>query len=274
MNRALEPVGFDSGGVALSAVLHGAGGGPVVVVCEPFAEESKCARRALTEVAWALVDRGIRVLRFDYRGCGDSGGDFESFDLQAWREDLRRVVRWVREELAPPGLGVMGVRLGAALAAEAAPDVGPEALVLIAPVLDGRAYWHENFRRMLIKARMTAGDGVSAEELRAGEREEYFDLAGWLVPRVMREQLEQVTLPLPATKPVFRGPCLVVDVSARTEPAAPMAHLSEAYPAGEVRAVRLEPFWQRIGLVDAAPLAEVLAGWLAEALGLSREEAF
>ena len=273
MSRALEPVGFDSGGVRLSAVLHGKGDGPVALLCEPFAEESKCARRVLTEAAWALVDCGVRVLRFDYRGCGDSGGDFESFDLQAWREDLRRAVRWVREELAPPRLALMGVRLGAALAAEAAPDTEPEALVLIAPILDGRAYWHENFRRTLIKARMTAGDGVSAEELRAEEQEEYFDLAGWLVPRTMREQLEQVSLPLAAAKPVFTGPCLVVDVSARTEPAAPMVHLAEAYPAGEVRAIRLEPFWQRIGLVDAAPLAEVLAGWLAVALGPAREEA-
>ncbi|MGD9518826.1 MAG: alpha/beta hydrolase [Armatimonadota bacterium] len=263
MSRALQPLYISSGGMRLHGLLHGSGDGAVVVLAEPFAEEAKCARRVLTEVCWALVDGGLRVLRFDYRGCGDSDGEFESFDLDVWREDLRAAIAYARDTLAPRGLGLMGVRLGAVFAAETGGEVGANALVLVAPLLDGQMYWREQFRRTLIKARMTQGDQVSAEELRAGEQNEYFDLGGWLVPRRMRAQLEAVNLG-PGRVPDFGGPCLVVDVGARLEPSPPLKTLAEGYTHGEVLAVRLEPFWQRIGLVDGTLLAQILAGWLGE----------
>lgn len=251
----------------MHGVVHGCGDGPAVVMCEPFAEEAKCAHRVLTELAWALAGHGLRVLRFDYRGCGDSEGWFEDFDLDAWRADVRGAVAWARQRLKPSRLALVGLRLGAALAAEAVEEVHADALVLLAPVIDGAGYWRENFRRTLIKAKLTEGDHVSADELRKAEEEEYFDLAGWLVPRAMREQIQRLRLAPGETVPAFSGPCLVLDITARHQPGPKLRELASRYPHGQARSIRMEPFWQRIGLVDAAPLCTAMVEWLPAALG-------
>ena len=250
----LRLASIDCGGPRLHATVRGPGGGPAVALADPFAEEKKCAHRVMAEVATALAEDGVTVLRFDYRGTGDSEGEFEDVTLEDWREDLRAAVAWARAELAPTTLGLVGVRLGATLAAEMAGAVGADGLTLLAPILDGRAYWEENFRRQLIKARITEGEGASAEDLRRAADEETFDLGGWVVTRRMREQIEALKLPIASTV----EQCRVVDVSARTTPSPAMAALAASYARGEVVALRMEPFWQRIGLIDATPLIDVL----------------
>ncbi len=254
MVSALRLASIEIGGQRLHATVRGPGGGPVVVMADPFAEEKKCAHRVMAEVATALAEEGATAVRFDFRGTGDSDGEFEDATLDDWREDLRAAVGWARDELAPTELGLMGVRMGATLAAEVAAEVQADGLTLIAPILDGRAYWEENFRRQLIKARITEGEGASAEDLRRAADEETFDLGGWVVTRRMREGIEALKLPMANNI----ESCRVIDVSARTTPAPAMAALAAAYARGEVVAVRMEPFWQRIGLIDATPLIEAL----------------
>ncbi len=224
------------------------------MMADPFAEEKKCAHRVMAEVATALADDGLTVLRFDYRGTGDSEGEFEDVTLDDWRGDMRAAVAWARAELAPTEVRLMGVRMGATLASEVASEVGADGLTLVAPILDGRAYWEENFRRQLIKARITEGESASAEDLRRAAEEETFDLGGWVVTRTMREQIEALKM----SGADFGGPCRVVDVSARTTPSPAMEALAATYARGEVVALRMEPFWQRIGLIDATPLIEAL----------------
>ena len=267
---SVELTYIDSGGTRMLAVVRGEPGRPAVLMADPFAEEKKCAHRVMTECAMALADAGITAVRFDYRGCGDSDGDFHDFGLADWRDDIRAAGAWVRERLRPPRLALLGVRLGAALVAQVVEDgLAADALVLVAPVIDGVAYWRENFRRQLIRAKLTAGDHVTADELRAAEQQEFFDLGGWLVPRKMREEIQALSLKPPAFSPRFAGPCIVLDVAARDEPGQQAAQLAEAYPAGSARAVRMEPFWQRIGLIRADPLAAALLDCLPSALGLA-----
>ncbi|MFO8132877.1 MAG: alpha/beta fold hydrolase [Thermoplasmatota archaeon] len=49
--------------------------------------------RQLAEMA---SQRDISLLRFDHRGCGDSGGDFAGSTLTRRVEDMQAAVRWVR----------------------------------------------------------------------------------------------------------------------------------------------------------------------------------
>ena len=271
---SLELHYIDSGGTRMFAVVRGEPGRPVVLMADPFAEEKKCAHRVLTECATALADAGITTVRFDYRGCGDSDGDFHDFTLADWRDDIRAAAAWARERLNPPRLAALGVRLGATLVAEVVEaGLSADALVLVAPITDGAAYWRENFRRQLIRAKLTAGDNVTADDLRAAEQEEFFDLGGWLVPRRMREEIQALSLKPPAFAPNFTGRCLALDVAARDEPGPQATALADVYPAGEARAVRMEPFWQRIGLIHAEPLITALLDWLAAALGAERTAA-
>jgi len=257
---------LESHGRRLHAIVRGETNRPAAVMADPFAEEKKCAHRVMAEAAEALAETGVTVLRFDYGGTGDSEGEFRDQTLAAWREDLITAARWARGELAPSALAVVGVRLGAVLAAQVSPTVRPEALVLIAPVSDGRAYWQENFRRQLIKTKLTAGDSASAEELHAAEGEEYFDLAGWVVSRELRRELQDIRLGPREAAVVAARRCLVLDVAPRAEPSAAALALAEALPGGVAVGIRMEPFWQRIGLVDATPLAQVLCDWLPKTL--------
>lgn len=257
---------LQSRGLRLHAIVRGERGWPAAVMADPFAEEKKCAHRVMAETAEALAGAGVAVLRFDYGGTGDSEGEFQDQTLVGWEQDLVAACEWARRELAPSALALVGVRLGAVLAARAASLLRPNVLVLIAPVTDGRAYWHENFRRQLIKSKLTVGEAASAEDLRAAEAEEYFDLAGWLVSRKLREELQDVRLGPEEVKKVTAGRCLVLDVAARPEPSATSLALAQALPGGEAVGIRMEPFWQRIGLVDAMPLIEALSRWLPEAL--------
>jgi dipeptidyl aminopeptidase/acylaminoacyl peptidase len=55
--------------------------------------------------------QGITVLRFDFRGCGESGGRFEDTSLTGRMEDLESALDFVQEQ-GYGSIGVMGSSLG------------------------------------------------------------------------------------------------------------------------------------------------------------------
>lgn len=113
------------------------------VLCYPFLQEYLRSHRAFLRLATQLVGRGWHVLRFDYSGCGDSYGNGPS-GLDAWARDLQLAARELRERGGTMKLALVGLRLGASLAASVAPDVQPlEKLILWDPVVDGPEYLRE-----------------------------------------------------------------------------------------------------------------------------------
>ena len=59
------------------------------------------------------------MLRFDYTGTGDSGGDGRHARLAQWLDDLREAAALLRTETGVSGLCLIGLRFGALLAQEA-----------------------------------------------------------------------------------------------------------------------------------------------------------
>jgi pimeloyl-ACP methyl ester carboxylesterase len=115
-----------------------------VVICNPFGQEYMRAHRALRELAARLARDGFHVLRFDYHGAGDSAGDSGDGSVAEWLSDIGLAITELRELGGGPRVALVGVRLGATLAALTArerPDVAR--LVLWDPVLDGAAYLEE-----------------------------------------------------------------------------------------------------------------------------------
>jgi len=51
----------------------------------------------LGQVAGRLADAGFFVVRYDKRGAGQSGGRIESTSMDAYSEDLRGIINWVRK---------------------------------------------------------------------------------------------------------------------------------------------------------------------------------
>ena len=109
-----------------------------VVLCHPFGWEYMRTHRAFRQLAGRLTDVGFPVLRFDYSGTGDSAGDGREASLGQWLDDLSAAIDEIEDTAGVRRVSLIGLRLGAALAARAAttrPDL--DRLILWNPVVTG-----------------------------------------------------------------------------------------------------------------------------------------
>ncbi|CRK61791.1 Bll2902 protein [Alloactinosynnema sp. L-07] len=78
--------------------------------------------QATRRVSRALTDRGLAVLRFDFTGIGDSGGDFAHATFTSNVADIVRAADHLREHFAAPDL-IIGHSLGGAAVLAATADI-------------------------------------------------------------------------------------------------------------------------------------------------------
>ncbi|SFM53880.1 alpha/beta fold hydrolase [Marinobacter zhejiangensis] len=138
-----------------------------VVLCNPFGQEYLRAHKSIRRLAISLADLGYSVIRFDYRGSGDSAGDLTNISADQWVDDIRHAIQEALDMTAAPKAALVGLRLGALLAARAAtgnPKVSR--LVMWDPVLDGAVYV-DGIRSSIVEAqargsrsRLTSPDGT------------------------------------------------------------------------------------------------------------------
>lgn len=145
----VEPRWFGPEGARLAGWLHhpppGRHRDAGLVICNPFGYEALCAHRSLRHFADAAAAEGISVLRFDYHGTGDSsGGERDPGRWRAWIDSVHQACAEVRGAAGVQRLFLLGVRLGATIAAAAAAESGDIAgLAAIAPVITGKAWLRE-----------------------------------------------------------------------------------------------------------------------------------
>ncbi|HKV00113.1 MAG TPA: alpha/beta fold hydrolase [Vineibacter sp.] len=179
---------------------HPAAGNRGVVLCAPHGYEELCIHRQWGHLAQRLADAGLPTLRFDYRGTGDSvGHDEEPQRLRAWLDSIHDAVRWMREQIGVTEVALVGLRVGGALAALAAKELGDvDMLALLVPTISGRAYTREMkalaaFSPMPDNAPLppspddieAGGFVLSAETVEALKRVDLRQLDGLPAPRVL-----------------------------------------------------------------------------------------
>lgn len=143
----MNPLYFGSGAAPLYGVHHpplanarDAG----VVLCYPFGQEYMRSHRAHRQLSLLLSRQGFHVLRFDYRGTGDSAADMTGVRASDWLDDIDAAIDELREVAGVRRISLVGLRLGALFAAAACErrnDI--ERLVLWDPVMSGAAYDRE-----------------------------------------------------------------------------------------------------------------------------------
>lgn len=138
-----------------------------VVLCAPFGHEYMVSYQAYRRLAESLAQAGFPVLRFDYDGTGDSAGQAsDDGRVAAWQKSIGRAIAELRQRTGVKDVTLIGVRLGALLAASVAAEHGVAALVLVAPVANGRVYTRE---LLALRAMNAAANSANvAEEEVAG----------------------------------------------------------------------------------------------------------
>ncbi len=182
-----------------------------IVLCYPGPQEYRQTHWAYRRMAAELSARGAHVLRFDYGATGDSAGESSEGNLARWVEDVGTAARELQDVAGVRRVALVGLRLGAALAARAcARGLAVSDLVLWDPVVRGADYLA----------------GLEAEQ-RAGLRARHYpeddrvgpdELLGFPMTSAMRAELG--ALDLAAEGCGAPGRALVIGATARPEYAA------------------------------------------------------
>ena len=110
----------------------------VAVMCHPLPTEGGTMHnQVVTMAARALQQCGATTVRFNFRGVGDSAGEFD--DGRGELEDLRAVVAWVREQRPEHQLWLCGFSFGAYVCLRGAVELAADAVISIAPPV-GRSW--------------------------------------------------------------------------------------------------------------------------------------
>lgn len=227
-----------------------------VVICHATAHEYERSHRCLRQLALQLARAGHHVLRFDYRGTGDSAGEYGQYGPLDWKQDIHMAIDECLRVSGRKSPCVVGLRLGATLAAQAVSERKDVAsLVLHAPVIDGKSLlgeWKrdraEYERRINRAARTDAAD----------------ELLGFPLADSLRSTLSSVALP--ETIPALRRALMLAE-----QPRAKgMRRIAQAWTAGGAH-VSLEPadaaaIWRQEPLEGNVPfkLLRRIVAWMQE----------
>ncbi|TQV84573.1 non-ribosomal peptide synthetase [Aliikangiella coralliicola] len=114
-----------------------------VLICPPVGQEHVRCNYFLKNMATKLAASGHPVLRFDYFGCGDSLGVDYQATIQRWQQDQNLALSELSVRSGFDNFVVLGVRLGATIAASAFSESHLEKLILWDPVVNGTEYLNQ-----------------------------------------------------------------------------------------------------------------------------------
>jgi uncharacterized protein len=264
------PLFFANGASRLFGVLHApdaATGKSTFVFCHAFGEEKLWTHRACVTFARELAAHGHAVLRFDYRGHGDSDGTFTDSSVETMVSDVHAAIAQARELTGREAVSLLGVRFGATLAslvAEEASDV--RHLVLWAPIIDGARYMQELLRTNLTTQMSSYKKIVHDRAALVAQMEQgaTVNVDGYDMALPLYRQCSAIRLAAEPRR--YSGPCLAIQVdrAPAAKPAAELSELAARYARATVVCAQEEPFWKEIARYygTAASVGTATLDWL------------
>jgi len=247
---------------------------PVAIAPSLF-EERKSAYGPLRRLAERLAAAGHPVLRFDYRGSGESGGHPARRRWQHLVEDVTIARQTLAELSGRTGCVLLGLRLGATLALQQGGAVGVEGVIALAPVVKGATQVRLWKMRSKIRAELTetrAGapsrPGSSrrddARALAASSNGEpklpaadVIDFDGYEVSPAFFDDVAALDL-LTELRPLSKPGCLI-QISHRADAAPESTQLLGVLgQSAKLEALRMEPFWDKLDDIDTRPLEDLV----------------
>ncbi len=222
-----------------------------VVLCHPFAEEKLWSHRVYVNFAREAALRGIAVFRFDFRGHGDSSGNTEDNSLQNFFLDIDTAVTCFRQECpSVQGMGILGLRFGASLAALYASERDNiDRVVLWEPIVLGARYMQELLRinlstQMAVHRKVIKDRETLVKEMRAGT---HANVDGYLINFDFYQECSDMDLSAhgpanPAAKVLVTQIAPNINQKDRED----LVGLASDYNDAEFQKIAEPPFWREV----------------------------
>ena len=142
-----KQVQFNNKGEKIFGVLHlpkGRGKSPAVLMFHGLTGHKAEAHFMFVKCARKLAKKGFAVLRFDFRGSGDSEGEFKNMSLGEEISDAFKVIEFIKKQknIDREKIGVLGLSMGGLVAANVCGNTKDvKSLVLFSVVADFKALW-------------------------------------------------------------------------------------------------------------------------------------
>lgn len=152
---------------------------PAVLICHGLAGHKIGKERLYVTIAEHLLQFGIGTLRFDFRGNGESEGEFADMTIQGEVSDTLKAIEFLEQHphVDPNKLAILGRSFGGAVAVLAAAQAQKfKAIALMAPVFDS-IQWEEHWEK------------AQAGEMSTEERHDLMRINGQLPSMAFYQQL-------------------------------------------------------------------------------------
>lgn len=107
----------------------------LAIICHPHPlHGGTLDNKIVHQLAKSFVTLGAVSVRFNFRGVGQSEGDYD--EGRGERDDLLAVVEWARQQWPGLPLWLAGFSFGGFIALDAAQSLQPEWLVTVAPAVN------------------------------------------------------------------------------------------------------------------------------------------
>ena len=175
----------------------------VIICCHPMFAEKLHSHRILVNFARFAMKEGFTVLRFDFRGMGESEGGLEENGVNTWLADIDAAVTWVNQEYSNPKIFLLGLRFGASLALLSLQNKKNNlaGCVLWEPIFNIKSYFYK-LLRVNLSAQMVVNKKIieTREDLvDAIGQGKYVDIDGYLLGNPLWKEAHEIDLSLMTT---------------------------------------------------------------------------
>lgn len=195
-----RPVVFENEGEQLVGMVHepaeGGGAKPGVMMLHGFTGNRIEQHQLFVKTARKLAQTGFYVLRFDFRGSGESQGQFSRMTVSGEISDALAAISWfkINTGVDPNKIAILGLSMGSCVAAYTAVQSDVKALV----------FWSGVAKTVEVFAQNTPYEVMRNQAKQAG----YIDFKGWQVGFSFIDELHSLD-PLEVVQE-YAGPTLVV----------------------------------------------------------------
>ncbi len=221
-----------------------------MLLAGPFATERCASYNPWVRWARFLAERGIEALRLDYRGVGESTGEFEKMSFATWREDVRIAAEWLKRRDPPCPLVLHGLGVGALLADGLFQTGLGDGFLLWSPPTGGEEALRQAFTGRLLRDYSLADKSKRRkwqDYVRLLELGESIEVDGYMVSGHLWRESRDMRLSLPISKESEASggeprPWKMVKLDKTTEPLIPgLGRWLALNPRVEERGVPINP---------------------------------